>query len=135
MMKPSFISPEVVQKLIEGNYISYQNGDYSLMWLGLVHTMNEGARHCFQILWKNFLRGNLPMEQARLLASWHGTSPQIADLLKRQSLWKTVIVGDGRGNFWLHVPEELLIRLGSAEADNERHHHTVLYGETGYGAR
>jgi len=106
--KPVFVSRHVARQLIEAGLIVYEDGGGSLYWFHEVHTFADGARHCFDILWKNFLRGNLPLPQGRLLASWRGTSAHASDLLKRCSLWKRVIVGDGKGNVWLHVPERYI---------------------------
>ncbi len=115
MPKPVLVTPEMITKLIAGGYLSYQVGDYSVLWLGQIHTFSEGAHHCFEILWKNFTRGNLPMPQGRLLTSWPGKCSQASDLLKRQSIWKTVVVGDGKGNLWLHIPKSILEGLAKGE--------------------
>lgn len=111
MPDPVFIRPAVVQSFIDRGYISYRSGDYSLFWFGAVHTFNQGGRHCMESFWQNLLRGNLPIPQERVIRAWVGESTHISYLLKRTTLWKRVVVGDGKGNYWLHIPEEVLLEL------------------------
>jgi hypothetical protein len=106
MPSPRYANREFVEKLFENSVIHYEPGGDYVVWFGRAVRLNEGERHCMEPLLKNLRRGNLPISQERVLCSWPGKSNTVSDLCKRSALWKTAIVGDGRGNYWLFIPDE-----------------------------
>ena len=106
MPTPRLVTPELIKSLIDNRLVYYVDGEYYAFWFGVMLRFSEGQRHCWQILWRNFLRGNMPIPQARVLSTWSGESAQVSDLLKRHVAWKTIIVSDGQGHLWLEVPEQ-----------------------------
>lgn len=114
MHTPMLLSPAFIKHLLEARLVFYDGGDH-YYWLGRVYRLSEGQRHCWQVLWNNFTKGNLPIHQGRVLAAWYGESTQASDLLRRHAGWKTVIVGDRHGHLWLHIPDELLETFRTAE--------------------
>ena len=112
---PSFIPPKIVAKLQELGLVVNNAEHGSVRWFDHVFTVRGAQQVCWQALFQNFTRGNLPIPQGRVLSEWHGSSTTAADILKRHPAWKSVIVGDGRGHLWLHVPEDSLERLAKNE--------------------
>ena len=116
MPTPRFVRPELIRKLIEARHVYYIEGEYYAFWFGVMLRFSEGQRHCWQILWSNFLRGNMPIPQARVLSTWSGESVQVSDLLKRHVAWKTIIVSDGQGHLWLDIPGQYFDEMTWATA-------------------
>lgn len=105
---PVPVSRNLAKQLIEDDVVFSDPENYRALWFGMVLTFSEAQLVCWQVLWDNFLRGNLPLPQGRMLAAWHGESCQVSDIFKRHKAWRTVIVGDRKGNLWLHVPSGYL---------------------------
>jgi hypothetical protein len=101
---PVFLRPDMVRAFIENGDVYYEEGQDHAVWFGQILPFSEGQRHCWQVLWRNFLKGNLPMAQGRVLSTWGGKCSQVSDIFKRHPGWKTVIVGDGKGHLWLTIP-------------------------------
>lgn len=117
MPRPVFVSRRLAQRLIDEGDISFDPINGTATWFGSIYVFSSGQSFCFERLWENLLfRGNLPLTQGRVLSAWRGSSTHLSDIFKRHSTWKTVIVGDGKGRVWLHIPEELLVP--SVEEDN-----------------
>ena len=108
MPTAQFISPELATSFLQRGLISFNADHQCALWFFEVLTFSDGQLCCFQHLWNNFFKGNLPMPQGRTLLAWRGDSSQASDLLKRHPAWKRIIVGDGKGHLWLHVPAEYL---------------------------
>ena len=109
---PMFIRPECVSRLLSSGLVQYDHEYFRAVWLDWIFTFSDGQNLCWNNLWQNFLRGNLPLPQQSALKGWPGNSSYMADIFKRHPAWKTVIVSDGKGNFWLHLPEEILFSVG-----------------------
>lgn len=103
---PRLVNPEVVKALVNQGEIYFDPENGSAKWFDSFFTFSPGQTICFGPLWRNLLRGNGPIPQERVLLGWHGDSTNVSDLFKRHAIWRTVIVGDGRGRLWLNVPEE-----------------------------
>ena len=116
MPMPRFVAPELVMKLLEDRHVYYVEGEDYAIWFEWMLRFSEGQRHCWQVLWKNFLRENMPIPQGRVLSTWRGDSSQVSDLCKRHAAWKTVIVSDGKGHLWLNIPEQYFGETTSATA-------------------
>jgi hypothetical protein len=103
---PAHLGREHVAVLLREGLVENDTENQRALWFGQILTFTDGQSLCWQVLWQNFLRGNLPLPQGRVISAWHGESSQVSDLFKRSPAWKTVIVGDGRGYLWLHVPQK-----------------------------
>jgi hypothetical protein len=108
---PSRATPEPVHRafaahLVELELVSFSWEDRHALWFGLVLTFSSGQLSCFKVLWNNFLRGNLPIPNERILCGLRGNTTHVYHLFKRHAAWKQVIAGDGRGNFWLRFPSQ-----------------------------
>ena len=101
------LSRKLIDRLIEEDFVFSEVKEHRAVWFGSVLTFSDAQLACWQVLWENFLRGNLPILQGRVLSTWSGASTNVADLFKRHPAWKTIIVSDGRGFLWLDVPEDL----------------------------
>jgi len=101
---PAPIARSLAQRLVEHEIIFFSWENRNALWFGLVLTFSLSQLACFKVLWENFLRGNLPIPNERILCGLRGDTTHIYHLFKRHPAWKRVIVGDGRGNFWLQLP-------------------------------
>lgn len=98
---PIYIPRDVIVRIVEEKIVAFEPEESSALWFGVVITFSSAQLSCWQVLWENFLKGNLPISQARVLSRWRGESTQVADLFKRHPVWRTIIVGDGKGRLWL----------------------------------
>lgn len=105
---PAPIARSLAQRLVEHEIILFSWENRNALWFGLVLTFSPSQLACFKVLWENFLRGNLPIPNERVLCGLRGDTTHIYHLFKRHDAWKRVIVGDGRGNFWLQLPGHTL---------------------------
>jgi hypothetical protein len=106
----AFLHPKCVSELLESHAAFNEPENDRAYWFGTILSFNGSQKLLWQVLWNNFVRGNLPIPQQRVLSVWHGDSAHVSDLFKRHPAWKNVIVGDGRGNLWLRIPDEVLAR-------------------------
>jgi hypothetical protein len=114
---PFPLRKEQIRYLLEKEFLLNDFENYRAVWFGTVLSFSDANRKCWQVLWANFLRGNLPIPHERIISAWEGSSTHISYLLKRHDVWtKKIIVGDGRGNYWLQVPPEILRRLPASNA-------------------
>lgn len=114
---PSAAIPRAIaRKLAEEDIVRFSWENQNALWFGIVLTFSPSQLACFKVLWENFLNGNLPVPNQRVLCGLHGNTTHIYHLFKRHVAWKRVIVGDGRGNFWLRIPDSL--REASVRASN-----------------
>lgn len=104
---PPPLPPNFIRSLLDRGLVRYETEKDRAVWFGKVFTFSAGRNCCFRVLWDNFLNGNLPIHQTRILADWPGVT-NLSNIWKRHPAWRQVIVGDGNGNFWLDVPEEML---------------------------
>lgn len=116
--KPQHCSKSLAHKLVELELVAFSPADHHLLWFGMVLSLSVAQCACFQVLWDNFLRGNLPVPGGRILNGYpRGSTSHLSHLFKRSDAWtEKVIVGDGRGNFWLRLPDDLEERIAKAEA-------------------
>lgn len=105
--RPVLLRRNLIKYLLDNRIVIYEREEHRAVWFGRIMTFSDGQLACWQVLWDNFMRGNLPLPQGRVLLAWTGASTSVADLFKRHAAWKTIIVGDGRGNLWLAVPDEV----------------------------
>lgn len=107
--KPVFLNRAVVDYLLSKSIVVFEPQEYRAIWCGLILTFSSGRLTCFQALWDNFLKGNLPINQKLVLRrlNWPGDT-NFSNIFKGHPEWKRVIVGDGKGNFWLHVPRAFI---------------------------
>jgi len=98
---PMYIPRDVIARILEERVVAFEPEEGIALWFGAVITLSSAQLACWQVLWENFLKGNLPISQARVLSRWRGESTQVADLFKRHPVWRTIIVGDGKGRLWL----------------------------------
>ena len=112
------LSPEIVAKAIELGLIRIDLENACVRWWSEIYTFSDAQWICWQPLFRNLTRGNLPMLQGRVLAGWHGSSTQVADIFKRHPAWKNAIVGDGRGRLWLRFPDDYIDRIAKAASSS-----------------
>ena len=105
---PCLVRRELATRLINDGLVINDPDNHRAVWFGSVLTFSGAQMVCWEVLWHNFTRGNLPIPQGRVLAAWRGSSNQVADVFKRHPAWRTVIVGNGRGYLWLQVPSGYL---------------------------
>src|SRR5262249_14010898 len=105
--QPVNIRKDRIRELLETGAVLYDQENRRAVWFWHVLTFSIAQNICFEVLWKNFLQGNLPIPQERVLAGWRGSSTHVSFLFKRHPAWTNgIIVGDGRGNLWLNVPSD-----------------------------
>lgn len=105
---PFQVSRDLANQFLAQEVVISDPENHRAVWFGRVLTFSDAQLACWQMLWQNFFRGNLPMPQGRVLAAWHGESCQVSDIFKRHPAWRTIIVGDRKGHLWLHIPPEFL---------------------------
>jgi hypothetical protein len=111
---PLPVSRSLARRLVESEVISFSWENRNALWFGVVLTFSPAQVCCFKVLWDNFLRGNLPIPNERILSGVRGETTHIYHYFKRHDAWlRKVIVGDGRGNFWLRIPSQWETELGS----------------------
>ena len=98
----------LAQRLIEIEAISFSWENRNGFWFGLPLTFNSSQRTAFKVLWDNFCRGNnLPIPNERIMSGVIGETTHIYHLFKRHDARIFgVFVGDGKGYFWLRLPEK-----------------------------
>ena len=103
-----YVPQSLAKRLLEDELIRFSWEHRHALWFGIPMTFSDGQRACWKVLWDNFFRGNLPVPNERLFSGYYGKTTHIYHLFKRHDAWlKEIIVGDGRGGFWLRVPPEL----------------------------
>lgn len=109
---PYPLRPEHIAYLLDNKLVAFDRENQNGLWLGVVLTFNGSQTPCFAVLFENFRKGNLPIPNQRVMSASRGSSTHISDIFKRTDAWKKdVIVGDGRGNFWLNIPLEVIRHL------------------------
>ncbi len=108
MQYPKRLPRRVPEGLLAQGRIQYDFKIRQLIWLDECIMFSKARNVCVAVFWDNLFRGNLPIPQERILGEWDGESTYLSYLFKRDSAWGRIIVGDGKGNFWLHVPEEII---------------------------
>lgn len=106
--KPVFLPPAVVAHLLENKFVINDPANYRAVWFGEVLTFNESQRACWVPIFDNFLAGNLPLPHQVIIDAWNGDSAHLSYLFKLHPAWRRIIVGNGRGMYWLAVPERFL---------------------------
>jgi hypothetical protein len=113
--RPYHLRPEYISYLLEKRLVLYDRDNDHALWFDTVLTFVGSQKSCFQVMWDNFLRGNLPLPNERIMSAWCGSSTHLSYIFKRHEVWKKdIVVGDGRGNFWLNVPQDVIDHLESA---------------------
>jgi len=103
--QPNPIPRRVAERLAQLGLVSFSWDNRNAFWFGLVLTFSPSQRACFKVLWDNLFKGNLPVPNERILCGVRGETTHIYHYFKRHDAWRCrVIVGDGRGNFWLRLP-------------------------------
>lgn len=106
--KPVHLTPTFVAHLIEKRLVGYYPENNSAEWFGEIVGFSPACERCWRILWENFIQGNLPLHHSRIMRGHSTHMRHLADIFKRHSAWKRIIVGNGRGMYWLNVPEQFL---------------------------
>ena len=102
------VAPAFAAQLVEQNLVGYYPQQSCAMWFGEFLSFSPACQRCWEVLWTNFLRGNLPIKQDTVKGGYSWTLRHIADIFKRHRAWKRIIVGDGKGRYWLLVPDEFM---------------------------
>ncbi len=105
--EPRPVSRSLPIRLEELEKIYFSLNHRHAYWFGLVLTFSAKQAACWKVLWDNLFRGNLPIPNERILSACDGETTHIYHHFKRHDAWtKEIIVGDGKGNFWLRLPSE-----------------------------
>jgi hypothetical protein len=116
---PTPIRREIINRLLAEELIINDPENRRTFWLGKTLMWSEGQCPRWQVLFNNFLKGNLPLPQERILSAWEGESLYLSDIFKRHYAWRNIIVGDGRGNFWLRIPPDIDLDLTQLPSKSE----------------
>jgi hypothetical protein len=127
----------LARKLVDLELVTFSPENHHALWFDDVLTLSIAQCACFQVLWNNFLfYGNLPIPGGRVLNGYvGGNSSHLADLFKRNPAWKEIIVGNGKGQFWLRLPDDLEERIARAEAKLQNAGNGSLLGHEGEAAQ
>jgi hypothetical protein len=105
--EPSPIPRSVASRLLESEVVAFSWEHRTALWFGRVFTFSDAQVACWKVLWENFFKGNLPIPNEQILRGVRGDTTHIYHHFKRHDAWKkSIIVGNGRGNFWLRIPPE-----------------------------
>jgi hypothetical protein len=55
--------------------------------------------------------GTFPIPQSHVIAAWTSHSTHLSYVFRRHPAWRRIFAGDGKGNYWLALPNEVLERL------------------------
>ena len=103
---PKFLRPCLVKQFVAQGLIAYTPASGYAFLFGETFRLSFRQDQCFEALWENLFRGNLPMRQSAILAyTEDAKSKHLADIFKRNPAWRKWIRGDGKGGYWLSVPD------------------------------
>lgn len=113
---PSAVPRKAAEQLELAGFIYYCRESYHAYLFGVPMTFSPAQRACFDVLWDNLFRGNLPIANERIIRDCGGSTSHIFHHFKRHVAWREkMIVGDGRGNFWIRIPPDALLALDGLE--------------------
>src|SRR5262249_46803140 len=106
---PPRLPESFIQDLLDNEIVRYEPMFSRAVWFGITLLFSYGRNEIFRILWENFLKGNVPIQQRDIFARarWPGVT-NMSNLFKRSLEWEEVIASDGNGWYWLHIPENWL---------------------------
>lgn len=106
---PVFVPKVIIERLVREGLVLSDPEFSRAYWFGVILTFSDEQLACWNVLWNNFLRGNLPIPHQRIISAASGNTTHITHHFKRHpARLQNVIVGDGRGYYWLHVPKQYL---------------------------
>lgn len=111
--EPVRIPKEIIEELLREEYIRYEPEKRRFEFFGVTDILPETQIPRFDVLWANFLDGNLPIPQNCVLRVTEHRTAGLRDVFKWRKLLK-VLIFDGRGNVYFRLPEEILKRAREA---------------------
>jgi hypothetical protein len=104
----------LIEELLRDGCVKYNADKKNVVYFGIIDSfVTEAQRRCWEVLWENFLNGNLPMPSELVRNAGGRVSDDVAYVFKRRPIWKAM-VRDGRGSIWLRVPDEIRRRAEEA---------------------